>query len=98
MFVFLDMREDSIDVGNFAPNMQGWPNQPDAYGFYDLPGYYHHLASGFSFADGHSEMHRWRDTRTTPPLVTGGLVGDTFSSPKNQDVAWLQYHATRPKN
>ena len=98
IFVFLDMREDSIDVGNFAPNMKGWPDRPDLYAFYDLPGYYHHLTCGFSFADGHSEMHRWRDTRTTPPLVTGGLVGDSFSSPNNPDFAWLQEHSTRPKN
>ncbi|MFZ0828613.1 MAG: prepilin-type N-terminal cleavage/methylation domain-containing protein [Verrucomicrobiia bacterium] len=98
VFVFLDMREDSIDIGNFAPNMQGWPDQPGLYGFYDLPGYYHHLAGGFSFADGHSEMHRWRDTRTTPPLVIGGLAGDTFASPNNPDIAWLQDHATRPRN
>jgi prepilin-type N-terminal cleavage/methylation domain-containing protein len=98
IFVFLDMREDSIDVGNFAPNMRGWPNQPDLYGFDDLPGYYHHLAGGFSFADGHSELHRWRDPRTTPPLVIGGLVSDAFASPNNSDVAWLQEHATRPRN
>ncbi|HTY89328.1 MAG TPA: prepilin-type N-terminal cleavage/methylation domain-containing protein [Candidatus Acidoferrum sp.] len=98
LFVFLDMREDSIDIGNFAPNMQGWPSQPNQYGFYDLPGYYHHLAGGFSFADGHSELHRWRDSRTMPPLVAGGLVADSFSSPNNPDVAWLQEHATRPKN
>jgi len=98
IFVFLDMREDSIDIGNFAPNMQGWPDQSDLYGFYDLPGYYHHLACGFSFADGHSELHRWRDNRTMPPLVPGGLVDDSFASPNNPDVAWLQAHATRPRN
>ena len=98
IFVFLDMREDSIDIGNFASNMQGWPNQPDLYGFYDLPGYYHHLSCGFSFADGHSELHRWQDTRTIPPLVIGGEINDTFSSPNNPDVAWLQEHSTRPRN
>jgi len=98
IFVFLDMREDSIDVGNFAPDMRGWPNQPDSYGFYDLPGNYHHFANGFSFADGHSEIHRWRDTRTTPPLMIGSLIGDSFSSPRNPDVAWLQQHSTRPRN
>jgi prepilin-type N-terminal cleavage/methylation domain-containing protein len=98
IFVFLDMREDSIDVGNFAPRMLGWPDKPDQYGFDDLPGYYHHFACGFSFADGHSEIHRWRDPRTMPPLVTGGLVNDSLSSPGNPDVAWLQWHGTRPKN
>ena len=97
VFVFLDMREDSIDMGNFAARMAGWPDKPWLYGFYDLPGYYHHLACGFSFADGHSEIHRWRDKRTMPPLVSGGLVPDQFSSPGNLDVAWLQEHSTRPR-
>lgn len=96
VFVFLDMREDSIDMGNFAVRMAGWPNQPELYGFYDLPGYYHHQAGGFSFADGHSEIRRWRDPRTMPPLVKGGLIYDTFASPHNPDVAWLQERATRP--
>ena len=95
VFVFLDMREDSIDMGNFAARMAGWPNQTAQYGFYDLPGYYHHLACGFSFADGHSEIRRWRDARTMPPLVPGGFVNDNFSSPDNPDVAWLQERATR---
>jgi len=76
-FLFLDMREDSIDVGNFAPDMTGWPDQPASRGFYDLPGNYHHYACGFSFVDGHSEIHRWRDPRTTPPLVRDGEVPDS---------------------
>lgn len=97
IFVFLDMREDSIDMGNFATRMAGWPDQPESYGFYDLPGYYHHLACGFSFADGHSEIRRWRDSRTMPPLVRNGLVNDQFNSPHNPDVAWLQYRSTRPR-
>jgi prepilin-type N-terminal cleavage/methylation domain-containing protein len=98
VFVFLDMREDSIDMGNFAARMAGWPNNPSQYGFYDLPGFYHHLACGFSFADGHSEIHRWRDSRTTPPLVEGGFFPDHFNSANNPDVAWLQDHSTRPKS
>ncbi len=94
-FVFLDMREDSIDVGNFATDMHGWSDQPGETGFYDLPGSYHHRAGGLSFADGHSELRRWRDDRTMPPLVQQGAVLDTFSSPYNQDVIWLQERATR---
>jgi len=97
VFVFLDMREDSIDMGNFGTRMAGWPDRPELYGFYDLPGYYHHLAAGFSFADGHSEIHRWRDPRTMPPLVPNGFVNDSFSSPNNADVAWLQERSTRPR-
>lgn len=97
IWVFLDMREDSIDMGNFATAMAGWPDQPGDFRFFDLPGYYHHYAGGFSFADGHSEIHRWRDNRTMPPVVQGGYVYDSFSSPNNQDIAWLQEHSTRPK-
>jgi hypothetical protein len=98
VFVFLDMREDSIDMGNFGTRMAGWPDQPASYGFYDLPGYYHHFACGFSFADGHSEIRKWRDSRTTPPLVPNGFVNDSFTSPDNLDVAWLQERSTRPRN
>jgi prepilin-type N-terminal cleavage/methylation domain-containing protein len=98
VFVFLDMRWDSIDIGNFCTRMTGWPGNSDSYGFYDLPGYYHHFAGGFSFADGHSEMRRWHDSRTTPPMVSSGEVNDFFDSPGNVDVAWLQDHSTRPKN
>jgi prepilin-type N-terminal cleavage/methylation domain-containing protein len=97
IFVFLDMREDSIDMGNFAAKMTGWPDQPSLFGFYDLPGYYHHRACGFSFGDGHSEIRRWRDVRTMPDLKQNGSVGDWFQSPDNPDVAWLQERSTRPR-
>jgi len=98
VFVFLDMRWDSIDIGNFATRMTGWQGNSTGFGFYDLPGFYHHFAGGFSFADGHSEMRRWRDARTTPPMVASGEVNDFFDSPGNVDVGWLQEHSTRPKN
>jgi prepilin-type N-terminal cleavage/methylation domain-containing protein len=96
-FVLLDMREDSIDVGNFAPNMIGWPDHPEEVGFYDLPASYHHRAGGLSFADGHAELRRWVDDRTMPRLVYDGLVGDTVPSPYNQDVIWLQERSTRQR-
>jgi prepilin-type N-terminal cleavage/methylation domain-containing protein len=96
-FLFLDMREDSIDWGNFATDMTGWPDYPGQTGFYDLPGSYHHRAGGFSFVDGHAELKRWRDDRTLPPLDFSGQIPDQFSSPNNPDVIWLQQHATRRK-
>jgi hypothetical protein len=97
LFVFLDMREDSIDMGNFATSMAGWPDQPAQYQFLDLPGSYHHRAGGFSFADGHSELRRWRDERTMPPLIRDGYVEDWVESPHSPDIAWLQHRSTRPK-
>jgi len=97
MFVLLDMREDSIDMGNLCVNMSGWQSDPQQYRFWDLPGMYHAGACGFSFADGHSEIKKWRDPRTTPPLVQDGFVRDIFLSPGNPDIEWLQQRATRPK-
>ncbi len=96
-WLFLDMREDSIDIGNFATDMQGWSGQPSATAFYDLPGMYHNRACGFSFADGHSEIKRWLDDRTMPPLVQNGMINDGFPSPNNKDIIWLQERSTRRK-
>ena len=96
-FLFLDMREDSIDWGNFATDMTGWSDRPDRSGFYDLPGSYHHRAGGFSFVDGHAEIKRWLDDRTMPPVDFNGEIPDQFASPNNPDVIWLQQHATRLK-
>jgi prepilin-type N-terminal cleavage/methylation domain-containing protein/prepilin-type processing-associated H-X9-DG protein len=103
IFVFIDEREDAINWGNFETEMTGYDPatpSPASYQLTDLPASYHGNAGGLSFADGHAEIHRWRDGRTMPPLVIGGL---TFSgsgatpSPRNQDVAWLQDRATRKK-
>ncbi|MDB6122368.1 MAG: hypothetical protein JWQ71_1361 [Pedosphaera sp.] len=94
-FVFLDMREDSIDVGNFATDMTGWSDHPEQAGFYDLPGSYHHRAGGLSFADGHSEIKRWLDDRTMPRVIRNGAIMDIYPSPNNPDVVWLQERSTR---
>ena len=97
-FLFLDMRHDSIDIGNFAADMRGWPDDPASIGFYDLPGSYHNRAGGLSFADGHAEIHRWVDARTTPPLIKDGRISDILKSPFNPDVIWLQDRSTRRRS
>jgi prepilin-type processing-associated H-X9-DG protein len=101
IFVFIDEREDAINWGNFCTVMTGYsPRDPNAYTFEDIPASYHGNAGGLSFADGHAEIHRWRDPRTQPPLVVGGLIftgTGAVSSPGNVDIAWLQDCSTRPK-
>jgi prepilin-type N-terminal cleavage/methylation domain-containing protein/prepilin-type processing-associated H-X9-DG protein len=112
-FVFLDEREDCINWGNFLTDMSGyptptvsslWPNGNA--GVYqwneDLPASYHGQACGFSFADGHSEIHRWRVGTTMPPLAVGVLTGGkgsgtTWPAPYSIDVAWMQDHTARAK-
>jgi prepilin-type processing-associated H-X9-DG protein len=91
------MREDSIDMGNYGVCMDGYPDEPAKYKFFDLPGSYHARACGFSFADGHAELKKWLDPRTTPSLQTAAQLPDIFGSENNVDIAWMQERATRPK-
>jgi prepilin-type processing-associated H-X9-DG protein len=90
-WVFIDEREDSINDGWFAVNMDGFdPINGASFIIVDYPGSYHNGAGGLAFADGHSEIRKWVDPRTTPPLRFGVPLALGQSSPNNQDVAWLQ--------
>jgi prepilin-type processing-associated H-X9-DG protein len=56
--------------------------------FVDFPASYHDGACGFSFADGHSEIHKWRDSRSIQPVTTtGGL--NNIPVRGSLDFAWL---------
>jgi prepilin-type N-terminal cleavage/methylation domain-containing protein/prepilin-type processing-associated H-X9-DG protein len=89
-WVLIDEREDSLDDGYFAVNMTGYPDQPRNIVWVNYPASYHGNAAGLSFADGHSEIKRWRDSRTMPPLVPGKDLPLNISSPNNDDLVWLQ--------
>ena len=97
--LFWDQREDSSNMGNFLIDMLGFPDQPDLLEFdEDIPGSYHDRAGGLSFTDGHSEIRRWRDPRTMPPLRKDqSWIADSapIPSPNNPDLIWLQQRATR---
>jgi prepilin-type N-terminal cleavage/methylation domain-containing protein/prepilin-type processing-associated H-X9-DG protein len=90
-FVLLDERKDSINDAYFVVEMNGFPN-PGATQLIDYPASYHNRAGGFAFADGHSEIHKWRDPRTMPVLTTSL---STQSSPTNQDIIWLQQRSSQ---
>jgi prepilin-type N-terminal cleavage/methylation domain-containing protein/prepilin-type processing-associated H-X9-DG protein len=100
-FVFLDMREDCINWGNFMTDMTGWPDNPRGTRYTtDFPGIYHNGSCGFSFADGHAEIHKWRDSATLQPLHppnSGWPPDSTPSSHPYKDVPWLQDVSTRFK-
>jgi hypothetical protein len=100
--VLLDSREDSIKTPHYYISMAGYPSQPSRRRFFgDYPASYHASAGGLSFADGHSEIRRWVDSRTMPKLRKNtwvwGLTGDIVPSPNNSDILWMQERATRPK-
>ncbi len=89
-FVLLDERKDSINDAYFVVEMDGYPS-PATHRIIDWPASYHCGSCGFAFADGHSEIHKWRDSRTMPPLVQNI---NAVATPNNQDVAWLQDHCS----
>lgn len=91
--VFLDERCDSINDGEWCTSMNGWPDKPQQWIMIDFPGSYHNGAGGLSFADGHSEVHKWLDPRTTPPI--GRLYNLNVPSPNNRDVYWIMERSTR---
>jgi prepilin-type N-terminal cleavage/methylation domain-containing protein/prepilin-type processing-associated H-X9-DG protein len=87
MFVFLDEREDSINDGCFLTD-------PDTrYALIDYPSSYHNNAGSFSFADGHSEFHPWKDRRTMPALQPGQFLPLNVVLPGDPDLLWLAQHA-----
>ena len=91
-FTFLDEREDSIDDGAFGVNLidTGAKSQ-----LVNWPASYHNKAGGVTFADGHAEIHRWIDPRTTVPIGKIQLASNV-NSPNNVDVAWLQERCSVP--
>jgi len=95
-FVLLDEREDSINDGYWVTLMDGYPDRPQAQKIVDYPASYHNRAGGFSFGDGHSEIRKWVDGRTTPPIKQGLPLN--VNSPNNKDVRWLQDRCTRKLN
>src|SRR5207247_23051 len=57
-WVYLDEHPDSInDAGFFNPHVNAWIDQPANY---------HNAAGGLAFADGHSEIHKWKGSLASP--------------------------------
>ena len=94
LWVIIDENPDSVNDAAFAVNMN---NPAASAAFQDGPGMLHANACGFSFADGHSEIHKWKDARTySGPMATTYINRQNYTNPKpnNQDVIWLNERST----
>ena len=91
-WVLLDEHPDSMNDGFFCVDMNGYPDPKQA-SFPDLPASFHNKAAGIAFADGHSEIHKWKDPRTMPPVKR--TDPPAISHANNQDVVWMWEHTTR---
>jgi prepilin-type N-terminal cleavage/methylation domain-containing protein/prepilin-type processing-associated H-X9-DG protein len=93
-WVLIDEREDSINDGLFQTDLK---DRGASARIVDYPAGYHGRAAGILFADGHAEIKKWRDPRTTPPLNHNGLIPLNVLSGNNPDVAWLQERSSSHK-
>jgi prepilin-type processing-associated H-X9-DG protein len=84
-WVTIDENPVSINDGWFVcdPNVDSQ--------WFDVPATYHNGAGGVSFADGHSEIRRWKDRNVLGlTAVPGTVTRDTSTD----DLDWLQDRST----
>jgi len=83
IFVFLDEHPNSINDGYFV-------NRAYSGEWSDLPASYHNGGASFSFADGHSETHRWRIASTKQPVATDTTIFPIqVPKPERADLYWV---------
>ena len=89
LWVFTDESPSSINDGSFIcdPNIQKW---------IDYPASYHNNAGGITFADGHAEIHRWRDSNVGIVFQSINAVNPQNSPAQTPpvDLNWLQNAST----
>ena len=95
IFVFLDERSDSINDGLFGVDMSNTGTRdgsgaPNPYWIVDYPASYHNGSGEITFADGHTEPHRWLEPTTLVRL--GQAKPGSHTTPTDRDVKWLQDH------
>jgi len=98
MFVFIDEDPDHINDGSFAVQM---PASAAATVWVDFPSKTHGNACGFSFADGHSEIHKWLNPGNIPNVTyQQGSSGPPNTTPvlNDPDVLWVAKHTSAPSS
>jgi len=97
IFVFLEEHPDSINDGWFVYCTTKKP--PETSEWSDLPASYHNQSGIFTFADGHSEIHKWKGASTLKPSVMNGMGGRPVLVPskpadEKQDITWVRDRST----
>ena len=94
VMVFIEEHDTQLNDGNFVIRMNGYgpPKVPAQYAIGNFPAQYHNDATGMSFADGHAEIHKWRDPRTVPKPTPP--ASSNTPSPNNPDAEWFLDHSS----
>lgn len=88
VMAFVEERVETINDGSFAMQWDFREASSSDWLLRDKPGVLHRRGANLAFADGHAELHHWRDTRTV------NAPRNDAPMPKNQDVLWMQQHGT----
>ena len=97
LYVLLEEHPDSINDGYFQndaePDPTKWKNDNGSQYWNDIPGSNHAGSIGVAFADGHSEVHKWKSSVCTiypvkmQPLKPTSFTKDPAAA--YQDAKWL---------
>ncbi len=90
LWLLVDEHPDSINDGWLITNVK------DDTSWTDLPASSHSGACGFSFADGHSEIKKWRDGKTVVP-VTHNQYNGFPEGGHSRDIQWVIEHSSAPR-
>jgi prepilin-type N-terminal cleavage/methylation domain-containing protein/prepilin-type processing-associated H-X9-DG protein len=94
-WVFGDEHPDSINDCLFGLHMPPATLWPQAASWDDIPASYHNGAAGFSFADGHAEIKKWKDRNSVWPVerINPCRGSGTTSS---RDASWMAARTSAP--
>jgi prepilin-type N-terminal cleavage/methylation domain-containing protein/prepilin-type processing-associated H-X9-DG protein len=96
--LFVDEHPDSINDAAFATACTGnQPTDPPAAAqIIDMPGDYHNGACGFSFTDGHSEIHKWIGSKIAkaPIMYNGNISLNVAAGDSWMDAHWMGDNST----
>ena len=89
LFVFADESPASLNDGYLQMGL----NSP---AFPDIPACYVEGGCGFSFADGHGEIHRWQSPSLLIPVRQGFNLVNLIpnNGAQNKDWLWLRQHGS----
>ena len=85
----------TVDENDWSLNDGGLATSCGLQVMIDYPGTYHNRACGFSFADGHSEIHKWQsDVMNWNSGPSQRTVPGQWGQPGVNDWVWLATHSS----
>jgi prepilin-type N-terminal cleavage/methylation domain-containing protein/prepilin-type processing-associated H-X9-DG protein len=104
LWLLTDENADSINDGAFAFRMPTGTKGSPGTGWIDVPSKRHNNACGFTFVDGHAEIHRW----LMPQNIPGELNGPSANNPQftslpssfgaDPDFYWMGWRTSYPSD